>query len=282
MGLSDFPGGAAMAGFYVVLLGLGLWSGERNTWLKLAYLASLPAALFCIYMAQMRSVLVMTGVCAVAFIGLMALRGEVRRVTGLIVTLVSVVAISFAWAVWVGGETVTSRLSTLIEDKPADVYYSNRGHFLEDLVYELLPKYPVGAGLGRWGMMYYYFGDKTDPQRGEIWAEIQWTGWLLDGGLPMIVLYCGALGAAFYVSGRIALDRANGMLGLFGAMVFAYDVGTLAMTFNYPIFVSQAGLEFWILNACLFAVWNAHRIKWVYVFPQQRQRLLPAAQGVTP
>jgi hypothetical protein len=40
-----------------------------------------------------------------------------------------------------------------------------------------------------------------------------------------------------------------------GAMVFAYDVGALAMTFNYPIFISQSGLEFWILNACLFAAW---------------------------
>jgi hypothetical protein len=41
-------------------------------------------------------------------------------------------------------------------------------------------------------------------------------------------------------------------------MVFAYDVGALAMTFNYPIFISQSGLEFWILNACLFGAWKTH------------------------
>ena len=42
-------------------------------------------------------------------------------------------------------------------------------------------------------------------------------------------------------------------------VVFAYDVGALAMTFNYPLFIGQSGLEFWILNACLFAAWNAAR-----------------------
>jgi hypothetical protein len=261
MGLSDYPGGAAMAGFYVVLLGMGLWSGERNHWLKLAYLGSLPVALFCLYLSQMRSVLVVTGVCAVSFLALMALRGEVRRVAGLGVAL----AAMFAWAVWVGGESATKRLFTLVEDNPGEVYYSNRGHFLDKTVNVLLPKYPIGAGLGRWGMMYFYFGDKTDPKREEIWAEIQWTGWVIDGGWPLVLLYSGALVVAFYVAGRAALNRSNVGIGLFGAMVFAYDVGALAMTFNYPLFISQSGLEFWIINACLFAVWNSQRVRWTYV-----------------
>jgi hypothetical protein len=177
---------------------------------------------------------------------------------------VSVVVISFAWAAWVGGEAMTNRLSTLIEDEPGEVYYSNRGHFLDDTINVLLPKYPLGAGLGRWGMMHYYFADKNDAARGEIWAEIQWTGWLLDGGVPLIVLYCVALLAAFYVAGRAAMSRSEA-IGAFGAMVFAYDVGALAMTFNYPIFISQSGMEFWVLNACLYAVWWGSRVKWVPV-----------------
>ena len=276
MGLSDYPGGAAMAGFYVVLLGLGLWTSERNSWLKLAYLASMPAAMFCLYLAQMRSVLVMTGVCAVAFIGLLAIRGEGRRVASLAATLVGVVAVSFAWATWVGGEAATNRLASLIEDKPGEVYYSNRGHFLDDTVNVLLPKYPLGAGLGRWGMMCYYFGDKDDAEHGEIWAEIQWTGWVLDGGLPLVLLYSATIAAAFVVAGRIALGGAGGALGLMGAMVFAYDVGALAMTFNYPLFIGQSGLEFWIINACLFAAWNARRVRWVRVMTETPRRRLTA------
>jgi hypothetical protein len=276
MGLTDYPGGAANAGFYVVLLGLGLWSGERNPWLKLACLASLPIALFCLYMSQMRSMMVMTGVCSVAFIGLMALRGEGQKVATLLVTLVGVIALSFTWAVWVGGEVVTKRLSSLVDDKPSDVYYSNRGHFLERTVDELLPQYPLGAGLGRWGMMYYYFADKNDPDRGEIWSEIQWTGWLVDGGVPLILLYCGAIGACFWVAGRAALDRQLGSVAVLAAVIFAYDAGALAMTFNYPLFIGQNGLEFWILNACLFAACEAKRGGWVRRVRNAGRRVLPA------
>ena len=61
-------------------------------------------------------------------------------------------------------------------------------------------------------------------------------------------------------------------LGLMGAMVFAYDVGALAMTFNYPLFIGQSGLEFWIINACLFAAWNARRVRWVRVRACMRSR----------
>jgi hypothetical protein len=72
-----------------------------------------------------------------------------------------------------------------------------------------------------------------------------------------------------------------------GAMVFAYDVAALAMTFNYPLFIGQSGLEFWIINACLFAAWDARRVRWVRVVndanrrtgrvkPQPKRRALPA------
>ncbi len=267
MGLSDYPGGAASAGFYAVLLGLGLWAGEKNPWLKIAYIASLPMALFVIYLSQVRSVLVMTGLCAFAFLGIMMLRGELQRVIGLATALVAVIALSFAWAVWVGGDTVTKRLSSLIDDKPGDVYYSNRGHFLEDTVTKLVPKYPLGAGLGRWGMMYYYFANKGDRERGEIWAEIQWTGWVLDGGIPLVLLYCGAMGAAFWVAGKAAMDPQRPAVAILAAMVFAYNVATLAMTFNYPVFIGQSGLEFWILNACLFATWIGSRRAYYIIGP---------------
>ena len=46
-------------------------------------------------------------------------------------------------------------------------------------------------------------------------------------------------------------SRRSGPLAL-GAVVFAYDVGALAITFNYPLFIGQGGMEFWLLNAALF------------------------------
>jgi len=284
MGLSDYPGGAASAGFYCVVLGLGLWAGEKNSWMKLAYIGSMPIALFVLYLSQVRSTLVLTGICAAAFMGMMALRGEVQRVMGLGTALVGVVVLSFGWAVLVGGEMVTKRISSLVDDKPGDVYYSNRGHFLEQTLNEHLPKYPLGAGLGRWGMMYYYFADKNDRARGEIWSEIQWTGWILDGGVPLVLLYIGAMAAAFVIAGRVAMDRRAGMLPLMGAMVFAYDVAALAMTFNYPLFIGPSGLEFWILNSALYAAWvgNKRVVYLVSGSEEEMRGLLSGGNSIVP
>jgi hypothetical protein len=82
-----------------------------------------------------------------------------------------------------------------------------------------------------------------------------WTGWLLDGGIPLVAAYIAAMGIAFYWAGRIALDRSRPELTMWGALVFAYNTGALAVTFNNPLFVSQAGLEFWLLNAALWGAW---------------------------
>ena len=42
-------------------------------------------------------------------------------------------------------------------------------------------------------------------------------------------------------------------LPFWGAVVLAHGMGALALTFSYPIFLSQPGMEFWMLNALLFA-----------------------------
>ena len=34
-------------------------------------------------------------------------------------------------------------------------------------------------------------------------------------------------------------------------MVLAYSVGLTALTFSYPVFIGQPGMEFWLLNAAL-------------------------------
>src|SRR4029077_13654235 len=117
---------------------------------------------------------------------------------------------SFAWAVSVGGKVVTGRLATLTQDRPGKVYYNSRGHFIEELVTEWVPKYPLGAGLGRWGMMNRYFGDNSHPSRSMLWVEIQWTGWVFDGGLPLILIYLVAILMACWTAWRIALSRFPG------------------------------------------------------------------------
>ena len=46
----------------------------------------------------------------------------------------------------------------------------------------------LGAGLGRWGMMRYYFGNPWSRHSAALWAELQFPAWILDGGIILTVL----------------------------------------------------------------------------------------------
>jgi hypothetical protein len=260
MGLTDQPGGAATAGLYAVLFGLGLLLTEKSNYLRAACAAGIMIGFFCLQLAQVRSVMVMTIICVLSFCALLLIRGDIQRLMRCLGLIGVLILVSFIWAVSMGGDTVTKRLSSLISEPAGDVYYSNRGFFLEDTVKNLLPQYPFGAGLGRWGMMNQYFGDNSNPRTESIWVEIQWTGWLLDGGVPLILAYCAALAAAFVVTWKISRDRRFDHLGIWGSLLFAYNLAALAVTFNYPLFIGQGGLEFWLLNACLFAAYQHAKV----------------------
>jgi hypothetical protein len=263
MGLTDVPGGAAAAGGNAVLFSLAFLTQRRSKLLRWAAIGSMMVGLFCLLLCQVRSALIMAGINTLVYLGLLLRRGEFGKTTWVLLVVGAVVLGGSAWALEVGGETVTSRLSTLVEDRATTVYYSNRGHFLEDTVTELLPRYPVGAGLGRWGMMNQYFADNSIPGSEMIWVEIQWTGWLLDGGVPLVVCYCGALLAACWTAFRIASTRLSAELGSQGALLLVLNVGAIGITFGYPLFISQSGLEIWLLNALIFtsACWLAREAR---------------------
>lgn len=258
MGLTDTPGGAAMAGFYAVLFALGFFLLDERMWMKALCVLSMTVGAVALYLAQIRSVLIMAGICTLVFMGMMLWRGRIAKLGMLVVVVTVAVVVGFSWAVSLGGQSVKSRLSSLIEYRPSEVYYRNRGIFLEQTINELLPQYPFGAGLGRWGMMSSYFGSADSAGQG-IYVEIQWTGWLLDGGVPLILAYAAAIMLTLLAAWKIFRSPARPELGsqygnlyIWGALLIAYNVSACALTFNYPIFMSQAGLEFWLLNACIF------------------------------
>jgi hypothetical protein len=252
MGLTDVPGGSATAGFYAVLFGIGFYLTTRRRGARFACLLSIMVGFVCIYLSQIRSMMVLTAVCLLAFCSLFAWQKRRDSLISFAGVLAASIALSFTFAVAIGGSSVTTRMSTLIEERPDIVYYKNRGLFLDYTLNELLPKYPFGAGLGRWGIM-NNFGDNADPNRAGIYVEIQWTGWLLDGGIPLILTYVAALLIALRKAMKITLTRGIGDLSIWGAIVLAYSVGAVAGTFNYPVFIGQSGMEFWLLNAALFA-----------------------------
>ena len=82
---------------------------------------------------------------------------------------------------------------SLFAADPLTVYQGARGAQLTFTFFDLLFRLSdrrrsrtMGDGVG-------YFGS-ANPNSPAIWAEIQFTGWMIDGGvIMMIVLYMGAL-----------------------------------------------------------------------------------------
>jgi hypothetical protein len=274
MGLTDSPGGAASAGFYAALLGLALFSSEGKTVRSAAYAFSMIVGVTSIYLSQVRVALIVLAVCAISYVSLLSW-WKVRNTARLpkrtskqlarfrlvpIIALAAVTAIGgFAWAVSVGGKNVSERFASLTAEDPRQVYGRNRGMFLWYTIDTLLPEYPIGAGLGRWGTMSYYFGNPENLESPFLYSEIQWTAWLYDGGLPLIAAYLAIVLIATGGAYRIARDNDDQELAAFGALIVAYDLGALAATFDANNFMSQDGLNFWLFNALLFSAAYYHR-----------------------
>ncbi len=253
MGLYDVPGAAAVSAMYAILLGTGFLLTRRGALMTAVSAGSMALGMTCMYLSQVRSALVMTAIALIALAVILALRAEGGRLFRLLAVSGGVIVIGYAAAQMLAGAAVTRRIGTLVASRPGQVYYANRGAFLEDVFTELMPRYPFGAGLGRWGMMAAYFGRPEDATRG-VWVEIQWAGWMVDGGIPLTVLYLGAILAALAAGwkvSRLARAAGNPELAFWAAVVLAYSVGLFALTFSYPVFIGQPGMEFWLLNAVL-------------------------------
>ena len=262
MGLTDQPGGAGAAGLYSALFGIAFLATDRRRLLRLLYSIGIVVGLACIYLSQSRATLVMLLLCTAVFVGTnmmrrlrMAVVKPKRHLQARLLPLVLIIVVTGLtgswWAFHIGGSQVTNRFSSLLT--PTETYQGSRGNALRRDLGLLLSEYPLGAGLGRWGMMNYYFGDNSNSESGTLWSETQWTGWLIDGGIPLVLVYLAAIFLAFKFSLRVALRSDNGELALWAAVVFAFNVAAFADTFDYAFFISQDGLNFWLFNAILFS-----------------------------
>jgi hypothetical protein len=252
MGLSDIPGGASVSGLYAVLLGAGFFLTRRSAAMLGAAAGSMAAGFACLYLSQVRSVLIMTLIALMVVVGVLAWRRDLQRLSMLGVVAALVMIGGYSVALALAGSTVTRRMSTLSASRPGSVYYNERGHFLSTAFTQTLPSAPLGHGLGHWGMTATYFGRGYDPHA--TWVEIQWAGWIVDGGAPLMLLYFGMLVVSLLGAWRVARAPAppgDPELPFWGAVVLAHGMGALALTFSFPIFLSQPGMEFWLLNALL-------------------------------
>jgi hypothetical protein len=271
MGISDVPGAAGVSGLYALAIGTALFVIDRHRLMRAVYIVSMTLALTAIYLAQLRSTLVVAILVVAGFVVGLALRRGRRALFTLIIVVLALLA-SLNIAVLIGGTEVFDRIATLVESRPQTVYYVNRGHFLEQTFTEDLPDYPLGAGLARWGMASYYFGEQGLPESEALWVEIQWTGWIYDGGVPLMLAYSWAVAAAVVIAVRLRRRvPASSPMFVWASLIVAYDLGAIALTFTYPLFIGEFGMQFWLLNGMLFAA-----------FAREARRVPPPASAVVP
>jgi len=252
MGLTDSPGGAAVSGMYVCLLGMALLLDKRYRWWGLVFAAGMIAGLYCLLLCQLRVFVVSLFICAVTFLLTLAYRGEGGRLMKLGGWLVGIVVLGSLWAVSIGREAVVSRMSTLLADDPIAVYQGNRGQFLVHTFDRTIWEHPLGAGLGRWGMVNNYFGDRATS----LWAEINWTAWCYDGGIPLMALFAFIMLYLIYRAFRLTAGAHATEWRIWGAMLVAYNMAFLATTFCACPLLSQIGVEFFLINAVVYTAWR--------------------------
>ena len=234
-----------MAGATTAILGLGLLLRRRSTVQVGAILAAITIGFAAIYFTQVRSILLAT-IGAGGLLALVAFRrGRLLGASSIVLVGGAIVFASFVWATSVGGSSVSSRFSTVQGTAALDTYRDGRGGFVSQTVGEFLDTYPLGAGLGRWGMMNVYFG-QSDLGAAPLYVEIQLTGWLLDGGVLMWFLYGGAVLTAMW-STYVLTGAKHGMLADVAIVVLALEAYIAALTLGSPPFNTQLGVLFWTL-----------------------------------
>ena len=252
-GFSDMPGGAAVAGLTTMILGLALAirRGQRVVVVAGCLLAA-GIGMTVLYFTHVRSLSILAVASAGVFCVLRFRQG--RTADGAITLAVGVALVigAYAWAVAVGGEALSNRFNPLVSEGVFRAFDENRGIFLRYTLAETLYDFPLGAGLGRWGMMNVLFGDPTLWQAPPIHVEIQATGWLLDGGVPMWLLYGGAILMALRTSYRVALRAASTSLQDVATLVLCMQITIFGLCFTGPMFNTQLGVLFWALTGGLF------------------------------
>jgi len=247
-GLTDIPGGAAYSGVYAAVLGIGFILFSNGRKFRPLFALSVIIGVASIALSQVRAAAADAAVCVIALALVLATRRQFGKALLVVVLIGSAATGGLLLALTKASQQVEERYSSLLTDSPEEVYRANRGHFLEETLDQELVKYPLGAGSGRWGMMQNYFGDPNSDSAG-LHAEIMMTGLLYDGGILLILAYAGIIGVTLWRVFAIALRSNDPSLRNWASLVFAYDIGAVALTFSYPLFVSEAGVEFWLFNA---------------------------------
>jgi len=249
-GLFDNPGAVAGPGMYAALLGLVFATSASARWKRAAALAASFAGVAAIYLSQVRVSLVVLAIMLAAYVSVLMLQQRKQRAFVFGVIAGGLVIATFTFAISLGGESIAARTFTLFEEDPVSLYSASRGGQLVYTFDDLLTIYPLGAGLGRWGMISGYFGGGRQP----LWAEIQVAGWAIDGGIPLLIMSVAALIVALLAEVRVAVSDPAAKVRACAAIILAANLGTAALIFSFTPFVTQIGLQFWFLAGAVHGI----------------------------
>jgi len=247
-GLGDSPGAVCGAGMFVAILGLAYLGLPVSKSRKLLGILMGMAGVVVIFLTHVRSALVVVVGCAVIYSIILVAQGRFRTALTLALLMALCGFYSLLYAGSLGGQSTINRFATLVDDDPSNVYErSGRMGMVIGAFDTLLVDYPLGAGLGRWGMMRTYFGDETNSDSPPMWAEVQFPAWVLDGGFVLLSLYVIALAVAVQRLVRTCLFHQSLKLRQWAAVIVMLSAGPIALLFSYCPFYSQGGTQFWFL-----------------------------------
>ena len=242
-----------MAGLTTVLLAVASAGHARNSRpLRILSVGAAAVGMTALYLTQVRSLTVMAALGVLLFAAIRMRQGRILQSGWIAMSGVALVCASFLWAVAIGGSAIEDRFSSLIDKGLLITFQESRGTFLSYTLRELLFRFPLGAGLGRWGMMPVYFADPAMWHTPPIHVEIQITGWLLDGGFLMWVCYGGALASAVRLAYVSAVDPATDSLRYLSAVVLVFQLAIIGLCLAGPVFNTQLGVVFWTVTGALY------------------------------
>jgi hypothetical protein len=259
-GLFDTPGAVAGPAMSAALLGLVFAVSGIQAWKRLLALTFAIAGLAAIYLSQVRISLVMTVMMMGIYTFTTLRQGRAARGSQFGILAGAILLGGFAIALALGGPAILDRVMTLLGGDPIAVYQGARGVQLTITFNEMLFEHPLGAGLGRWGMAAAYFGNFTHLLT-PLWAEIQFTGWMIDGGVLLIALYCGALAVTAMTQWKLAMMTRYPRLNTCAATVMSANLGTAVLIFSFTPFVTQIGIQYWFLAGALHGVAASHGVE---------------------
>lgn len=252
-GLFDNPGAVAGPGMFAGLLGAVFAASRISLPYRLISAAFAVAGIMAIYLSQVRTSLVLLVGMLALYLAALLVQRRGRSAAAFSTMLAVTVLGGLAAAVYLGGAAVLSRVTTLIQADPFELYFNSRGGQVAYALTDVVDA-PFGSGLGRWGMTALYFFDPSNLDAPSIWAEVQISGWLIDGGLIVLCTYGLALLMNSLREWRVTRFASDDWVRASGAVVFAANMGIALLCLTFNPFLTAIGLQYWFLAGALHGV----------------------------